>query len=272
MDWPEVIFLGVLQGLTEFLPVSSSGHLALLEHHFGVREPQTLFDLFLHLGTLAAVLYFFRNLVLTIAKACLVWAKARVLGQDVAAQDSAMARLALLVMLSTICTGVVGLALGDRMEAWSSEPAMTGALLVVNGLILFSSIVPRCVRYSLERFPWWSALLVGLVQGIAILRGISRSGSTIVAATWLGLTKEDAAKFSFLLFMPAVVGGVALESRKGFDGATVDLLHALAGGLVAGIVGFVALRFLMGILARGRLYWFGPYCIVLGGFALLLGS
>ncbi len=273
MTWIEVIALGVLQGLTEFLPVSSSGHLSLMEHHFGVREPQTLFDLCLHLGTLVAVLWFFRGVVVEVVVGTVGWASARLRGKPAAPRQAEAARLAGLVVLASLPTGAIGVILGSRMEAWSSHPPVTGALLIVNGLVLLSTLAfqPR-PRSSIAGFSAWKALLVGVAQGFAILRGVSRSGSTIVAASHLGMGGQDAARFSFLLFLPAVLGGFVLEARHGWpDAGLVDPWRAGVGGLVAAAVGVLALRLLMRALSAGRLYWFGPYCLAVGCAALLRG-
>ncbi len=270
MTWMEVIGLGVVQGLTEFLPVSSSGHLSLLEHHFGVREPQTLFDLCLHLGTLVAVLWFFRGVVGDVVGGTVGWAAARLRGRPAAPGQSEAARLAGLVVLATLPTGAIGVLLGSRMEAWSSHPPVTGALMIFNGFVLLSTLrFPSRPGTSLAGFSAWKALLVGVAQGVAILRGVSRSGSTIVAASHLGMGGQDAARFSFLLFLPAVIGGFVLEARHGWpEAGLVDPWQAGVGALVAAAVGVVALSILMRVLAAGRLYWFGPYCIVVGCAAL----
>lgn len=272
MTWIEVIALGALQGLTEFLPVSSSGHLSLLEHHFEVREPQTLFDLCLHLGTLVAVLWFFRGVVGDVVAGSVGWASARLRGRPAATRQSEAARVAGLVVLASLPTGAVGAVLGSEMEAWSSRPPVTGALLIVNGFVLLSTLLPSRAATSLAEFPAWKALLVGAAQGFAILRGVSRSGSTIVAASHLGMGGQDAARFSFLLFLPAVIGGVVLEAGRGWpEAAIVDLGRAVVGGVCAFGVGVVALRLLLRVLAAGRLYWFGPYCIAVG-CAVLWGA
>lgn len=270
MTWWEVIALGVLQGLTEFLPVSSSGHLSLLEHLFGVREPQTLFDLCLHLGTLTAVLWFFRGVVAEVATGSMGWVVARARGRPAAARQSEAARVAGLVLLASAPTGAIGVLWGSHMEAWSSRPWVTGALLIANGCVLLSTLLVRArAATPLAGFSAWKALLVGAAQGVAILRGVSRSGSTIVAASHLGMGGQDAARFSFLLLLPAVIGGLVLEARHGWpEAGIVDPERAVVGGLVAAVVGVAALRVLMRVLAAGRLYWFGPYCIAVGCAAL----
>jgi len=273
MTWFETGALGLLQGLTEFLPVSSSGHLALLERFFGIREPQTLYDLSLHLGTLFAVLVYFRGVLRDVAAGVAAWAWSRARGAAPEVSQSDAARLAGAVVIATIPTGLIGVALGDRMEAWSSKPAVTGALLILNGLILGSTrwLRPRTTT-ALAGFSWARAFRVGVAQGVAILRGVSRSGSTIVAGTVLGLGPKDAARFSFLLFVPAVLGGFVLEARHGWpSGAEVAAPQAVVGALVAFGVGLAALKALMSILASSRLHWFGPYCIAVGALALIAG-
>lgn len=272
MTWIEVITLAVVQGLTEFLPVSSSGHLSLLENLFGVREPQTLFDLSLHLGTMVAVTWYFREVVWDVVAGTTGWASARLRGAAPTARQSEAARLAGLVALASIPTAVIGVTLGSRMEMWSSRPSVTGALLVFNGLVLMTTLAPSRQTSTLAGFPAWKAVLVGVAQGVAIMRGVSRSGSTIVAATRLGMHGKDAARFSFLLFLPAVVGGFIIEARHGLpESGHVTVWQAAVGGLCAFGVGVGALALLMRALVAGRLYWFGPYCMAVGVTALLAG-
>jgi len=268
MDWLEAALLGVLQGATEFLPVSSSGHLALAEHLFGAQAPQTLFDLCLHLGTLVAVIAFFMRPIGDVLTGSAGWAWARLKGAAPTPGQTAAIRIAGLVVLASVPAGVVGFTAGHDLEALATDPTMVGAFLIANGCLLLTTLptfLGKVPWKPLERFPWLAALLVGLAQSLAILRGVSRSGSTITAARHLGLSPDDAARFSFFLFIPAILGALVLEFAGGWpEGGRMGPGQAWLGGAVALVTGVLALRLLMRVLRAGKLYWFGPYCIALG--------
>ena len=154
------------------------------------------------------------------------------------------------------------------MEAWASDSVRVGALLILNGILLFSTLpvfLKRTRTRPLGRLTWHGALVIGLAQSAAIFRGISRSGSTISAARHLGLSPDEAARFSFFLFIPAIIGALGLELSHGWpEGGQAGPQQALVGGLVALVTGVLALRLLMRVLRAGKLYWFGPYCIAVG--------
>jgi len=277
MTWLETILLGALQGATEFLPVSSSGHLTLLQHIFGLQEPQTLFDLCLHLGTLVAVAWFFRGFLGEVLSGSAGWFIAKAGRRRPDDAQSGAIRIVLLVAVSTVVTGVMGVTIGHRVKEFCAHPHAVGAFLMVTGAMLLAThpSLPWMRRVSAPRplanMPWWQAVVIGLVQGLsASFRGISRSGSTITSGRVLGLTPDDAARFSFLLFFPAIIGGTVIEMRHGWPvGESAEPVNALVGGLVAMGVGLVALRFLLALLRKGRFFWFGPYCLMVGAFAIL---
>jgi len=268
MTWIETAALGVLQGATEFLPVSSSGHLALAEHALGANRPQTLFDLYLHIGTLLAVLlFFFRPLRDVVFGSC-GWLHALARGRRPTPEQASAARMAGLVAAGSVPAGVVGFWFGHRMESLAADPDVVGGLLIVNGLILLSTLpafTSRSRRNRATGLTWIGAVVVGLAQSTAILRGISRSGATITAARHLGLSPDDAARFSFFLFIPAVLGALIFVLSGGWpEGGVESPAQAAVGGIVAMVTGVLALRLLMRVLRAGKLYWFGPYCISVG--------
>ncbi len=253
------ILLGILQGLTEFLPISSSGHLALAEQLFRVHKPGIVFDIFVHFGTLLSVLWVFRQKVWR-----LVLAPFRG-GEDL--------RLLGMLIVGSIPTGILGLALDSVAEAAFAQSWAVGAGLLITAIVLFF-VERRGVASAkpLEQLHWQEALWVGLAQGIAVLPGISRSGSTIAMGLLCGLRRTDAAEFSFLLFIPAIVGATALKlgealSNPGAHGAFWG--SYLAGTVVAFLSGIVAIRFLMRFLRERRLTPFGIYCAMLGIVAIL---
>ncbi len=264
----EGVALGALQGATEFLPVSSSGHLSLAESALSVHPPSLFFDVALHLGTLVAVLIVFRGPL-------------RQLLVGLLRRDRAAWRGAGLLVLATLPTVAIALAARDLLEARLS-PRVVGGLLVANGLMLVAtSRAPKGTAAGAgagagaadDGGYWdmapWKAVLIGVAQGIAVLPGISRSGSTISAALMLGVRPRAAATFSFLLSIPAILGAALLTAK---DLATFDdaeVASAAIGALVAAAVGILALRLLLGMLARARFHHFGFYCVIVGAMAAL---
>lgn len=254
MDGLHSVALGVLQGLTEFLPVSSSGHLVLAQSLLpGFHQPGVLFDVLLHGGTLLAVLVYFRRDV---------WGLAASLAPG---GDPAQRRLLFLLLAATVPTGLIGILFKDPLEALFEAPRAAASMLLVTGALLWLSEVLARPRVGLDRLGLPRALAVGVVQGLAIVPGISRSGATIAAATLMGVRGEDAARFSFLLSVPAVLGAVVLQVRDVGGAAASAPLGAYAAGVLAAFVaGLWAIRFLLAVLRRGRFRWFAVYCWALG--------
>lgn len=263
------VALAVLQGLTEFLPVSSSGHLRLLSAFFGVEEPQTFFDVALHVGTLIPILLIYRGTVAKILGELLA-----VMGRSASLETSPYARLGLFVVVASVPTGLMGVFVGPLMEALAADLLWVGAALSVNGvLLLFLGRLSRRIdgggqARSIEALTGRDALVIGTVQGCAVFRGISRSGSTITAGLLTGLDREAAATFSFLISIPAITGALVLKlAEGGLSG--VDGLSLVVGVLVSAIVGWVALKWLLRLLHGGGLTHFAWYCFVLSGVTIL---
>ncbi|TNF28085.1 MAG: undecaprenyl-diphosphate phosphatase [Deltaproteobacteria bacterium] len=276
MLWLMVIALAALQGLTEFLPVSSSGHLRLLAEAFGVEEPQTLFDIMLHVGTLVAVFIVYRALFWRMITA-IGRALRRPAGIRAQIASDADLRLFVFATIGTVPTGIIAIALGDQMEALAANVGAVGAALIVNAGILFVLRALTIGRWQadaahprrpIEQLRLSDALLIGTAQGFGIIRGISRSGSTITAGILTGLEQQAAAAFSFVLAVPAILGALAMHLKDG--GMSGDgLAHALVGAVVAAVVGTIALLLLLRLLRQGRLHLFGWYCLALGTAAVL---
>lgn len=269
------LLLGTVQGLTEFLPVSSSGHLRVLEALFGVHNPQTLFDVLLHVGSLTAVLFVYRDLFARMLGASLrVLRNPREFAQGLRAE--ADARLVLLVGVATIPTGLIGVLLGGLMEGLTGNITVVGVALVANAALLLGlGVLSRRVRAlpnggrALDELRVRDALVIGLVQGLGIFRGISRSGSTITAGLLVGLRQDAAAAFSFLLSVPAILGALVLESN--LDGASINAAAAVVGVVSSAVVGTLALLLVLRLLDRGALHHFAWYCLAVGGLAIYLG-
>ncbi|MGB0590780.1 MAG: undecaprenyl-diphosphate phosphatase [Myxococcota bacterium] len=262
-----VIVLAVVQGLTEFLPVSSSGHLRLIQRIFGVAEPQTFFDVVLHVGTLVPVLFVYRREIGRILKG--LWASLRRVASPDEAADF---RLGLMVIVGSVPTGIIGIGLGDMMESLALDLGWIAAALTLNAGILFGlGVVQKRAEgktgRTLRELTVRDALLVGTIQGMAVFRGISRSGSTITAGMLSGLDREAAAAFSFLLSVPAIFGALLLKldlSVISADGLGIYII----GGVVACASGTAALLVLLRLLRRGRLHLFAWYCLAVAALAL----
>jgi len=252
----ESILLGILQGLTEFLPVSSSGHLVLVQELLaGFHGPAAAFDVLLHGGTLAAVLLYFRRDIFQIVG-------------DMARPSEGGWRLPALLVIGSIPAGIVGVFLSNVIEPLFSAPRVASGGLLVTGCVLTAAwrIKGRGHR-SLSDLTVWSTLLIGLAQAFAIIPGISRSGSTIAMGMFLGFSGKEAARFSFLLAIPAISGALLLESGMLSQGG-IPMVY-LAGALAAALTGWASVAFLMKLLDRENLLPFAVYCLALGSLSLV---
>ena len=275
MTFLEAILLGILQGLTEFLPVSSSGHLVLAQQFLGLKEPLVFFDVMLHVGTLAAVLVAYRDAIRRLVVGGLstlvtpqVWRHPRA-----TLNTSPELRFIYLILLGSIPTGIIAVAFKTQLESFFEEVRLVSVMLILTGAILQ---LPRLRKKNPDRpddsvpqLKTWHAPLIGIAQGCAITPGISRSGTTISLSLFLGIPAKTAAEYSFLLSIPAILGAVVLKVRDISE--TAIALHILAGGMLSAfIVGYIALRFLLVVLNRGQFSRFSYYCIALGVFSLLI--
>lgn len=252
MNYWESVLLGFVQGATEFLPVSSSGHLVITQALLGIDIEGVAFEVAVHLATLVSILLVYRTRVVDLARGAL-------------ARDREAIEYVGLIVVATIPAGLLGVLAKDRIEALFDNPWAPGVALLVTGLILWSSRGARQQGEGL-RPGWTAALLIGLAQAFALVPGISRSGSTVVAAMWLGLEAREAAAFSFLMAVPAIGGAAVLQipdmTSAGIGGVSTGVL--LAGALVAGVTGVLAIRTFVAMLARKAFHFFAPYCWMIG--------
>lgn len=271
MDASAGILLGVIQGLTEFLPISSSGHLVLFQNLLGFQEPELLLDSALHFGTLLAVFFYFRaDLKLMIRDS---WQ----FGLDLLGRrktlkeihDSPYASLALWVVVGTIPTALIGVLFRSSLEKLFSSVVTVGFMLLFTGVLLaLTRLISKGYGDS-EKLGLFISLAVGISQGLAIIPGISRSGATIVCGMLCKLKRDMAARFSFLLSIPAITGALAIQlSSSGFE--RVSLPTLFLGVAFSAFVGLFALKILMGMVTSGRLFYFAPYCWALGLSAILI--
>ncbi|MDR1626891.1 MAG: undecaprenyl-diphosphate phosphatase [Spirochaetia bacterium] len=254
----QAILFGCLQGITEFLPVSSSGHLILLKNLFGLEEVPRLFDILLHVATLLVVLVIFRE-----KTARLLATLGRLLARRRAEEDPRNLRLILAILAATLCTGTAGILLKDI--DFESRPKIVAAFLLVTALILLASRIFRKHANPARTPGTREGIITGLAQGIGVLPGISRSGITISAALLAGVGRAEAGEFSFLLSIPAILGALVLSLKESGNLAQSVPPLALAAGLAsAALTGYICLRLLMRVIRGGRLHLFALYLIPAG--------
>ena len=271
MDTLSSIFLGVVQGLTEFLPISSSGHLVVTQNLLGFSEPEILFDTALHLGTLLAVLVFFRNdlkeMVMESWNLLINCLKKNEPLSSIKEKPHAM--LTAWVIIGTLPTVLIGFLFKDPLEALFGKVHWVGGMLIITGLIIGIARILSPGHTKRDNVGLLTALAVGVAQGLAIIPGISRSGSTIICGMLCGMKRELAARFSFLLSIPAITGAMVLQLATHETG-TIDFLPVLSGFSAAAITGFLALKLLMKMVRKGNLAWFAPYCWAIGLYVIFL--
>jgi undecaprenyl-diphosphatase len=271
IDWMEALVLGIVQGATEYLPVSSSGHLVIAQHLFGLEEPALFFDIVLHLGTLIAVVWYYRKDIVELVTE--TFAGLRYLGSGHSWKETAAAfpglRFVILMVIGTVPTAVIGITFEDTFEQLFGSVQVVGFMLIMTGVVLLLTRLSRGAGRDAAAMTWVEALIIGIVQGIAITPGISRSGITISAALLLGIERETAARYSFLLSIPSILGALLLRLNGAEDGIGTAAL--VLGFVAAALTGYFCLALLVRVVKRGRLSWFAPYCIALGLLALILG-
>ena len=250
----EVAILSVLQGVAEFLPISSSGHLVLGKSLLGLGDVGMRLDVFLHVGTLLSIFVFYFAVIRRI-----------VVGRE----WSYVAK----IVLSAIPAGIVGVLFKSRLETAFSTPQMVGCALVFTGIVL---TVTRFMPKGESDVSFLRALLMGLAQAVALMPGVSRSGMTLATARAAKVDSQKAAEFSFLMSAPPIAGAALLEILEAAGEPAADVARetswglCITGALIAGVVGWFALKLLVASL-KGRWFWlFGPYCIVAGALAMSL--
>ncbi len=249
--------LGLVQGLTEFLPVSSSGHLVIASELLGYRSPGLVMETTVHLATTLVVVLYFRRRFAWLARGLF--------------NNSDTRRLGLMLGLALVATAAVAWALSPLVGPAFASPVFVGVMLMVTGAALFSlRFAPTGYGHtSLLDISWRVALLVGVVQGIAVLPGLSRSGVTIVAALWAEQDRNSAAEFSFLLAAPTLLAASLFSLARSPELKAADLGDLSAAFVVAFFSGLAAIHWLMRWLQGGRLWWFAPYCLLAGGVTVV---
>jgi undecaprenyl-diphosphatase len=241
------IILGIVQGLTEFLPVSSSAHLVIFQEILGIREGQLLLDIILHFGTALVLVVFFWKDILKLAREI---------------------KLVGCILIVTVITGVIGIGGKDFFEGLFATPRLVGIALFITGAILLSTRKFMKGERTSSNFNIKDAVFLGLIQGFAIIPGISRSGVTISLMLFLGLRKEDAFRLSFLVSIPAIFGALILELRDLTNLSLAQVGNLSIGFVTAFLTGLVALLILKKLIRKSKFHVFGYYCILI--FLLIL--
>lgn len=244
------IILGIVQGLTEFLPVSSSGHLVIFQHWLKIADQGLILDIFLHAGTLAAVIIFFRREIIELIKTPPLWKY---------------------LIITTMITAAIAVLGKNFFEGLFTSTRVAGLGLLITAGILF--LTRRCLRGErlMSDLNIKDALQVGLFQALAIVPGISRSGSTISSQLWRGVEKETAFRYSFLLSIPAILGALLMEGKHLKNLFALNSINIWAGFLSALLTGLVSLKILRLVIKKARFSLFGYYCLLAGLLILILG-
>jgi len=259
----ESVALGILQGLTEFLPVSSSGHLVVVQSFIeGFEQPGVLFDAMVHFGTLLAVVVYFRRDLSGMLRACLPGADeqpASLFGGETVSPGT-VRKLVIYLVVATLVTATVGLAFSETIYRLFESVQNVAIMLLVTGALLFLSDHIGIHSRGLKDLRLKEALILGLAQSFALIPGISRSGTTIAVGIFLGLKGEAAARFSFLMAIPAVLGATMLEMRHAATIALDMMVIYALGTIVAAVVGLLTIKLLMFVVGRRNLRYFSYYC------------
>lgn len=256
MDIYQSLFLGVIQGITEFLPISSSGHLVLLRKFVGIKEPSLFFDTLIHVATLLAVLFYLRK---------------EVFGIIVNIGQRQTQRLLGLIVFGTIPIVIFGFLIRNKADAIFDSLSLLSITFLITAILLLATKFFKPGEKGLTGVTVLDSFLVGMFQALALLPGVSRSGSTISAGIFLGIKREDAFKFSFLLAVPAIMGAMVLQLFiVDWNSLNGGFYENFIGFLSAAIFGFIALKILEMITVKGKLYYFAFYCLALALLILII--
>ncbi|MBW1615742.1 MAG: undecaprenyl-diphosphate phosphatase [Deltaproteobacteria bacterium] len=265
----DAVILGIIQGLTEFLPISSSGHLVIFQNLLQTAgDLDFVFDTALHLGTLLSIIIFFmpkiRSLIKSFFKLIRLIFK-RKLSEALKEPDI---KILVLIIAASVPTAIIGLLLGGIIQSLLGSAKITGIMLIITGIILWLTKYAKNDKFGIEKFSFKKGFLIGIAQGFSVIPGISRSGSTISAGLFLGIKPEVCAEFSFLLSIPAILGAQII-SFANFSCQAIPFKIIAAGVFAAFASGYIALILLMKTVKKGKFYYFAPYCWVIGILAFL---
>lgn len=267
MTYLQAVILGLVQGLAEFLPISSSGHLALLQHFFNVDQGDVLiFTVLLHVGTLISVFIMYRKDILELIIELGLTIKDIFTGKGLRLDERPTRKLGVMIIVATIPTAIIGFAFNDFFEGLYSNIAFIGAGFLITGTMLLLSERFGANKNEIDKMNYRNAIFIGVLQGVAIYPGISRSGSTLVGGLTTGLKREFAVRFAFLISIPSILGSALLEGRhaiqEGVDPAYIGPI--LAGMAVAAVSGVLAIKLMIKVVSNQKLKYFSFYVYALG--------
>jgi undecaprenyl-diphosphatase len=271
LTYLQAIILGIVQGLGEFLPISSSGHLALLQHFFGIEGESVLFfAVMLHLGTLLSVFVIYWKDIVSLCKELGLTIADLATGKGPRINSSPERRLGFLIVVATIPTGLMGVFLKDVFAGFYESLGAIGVGFLLTGTILLIAERHGKGKTQVEGMKYRHALFIGIMQGIAITPGISRSGSTIFGGLFMGLDRNFALRFAFLVSIPAILGSVVMELPPAIEvGIPTDIIGPiLLGTFVSAVMGFIAIKAMLKLVANLKLSIFSFYTWGLGIFVL----
>lgn len=260
MSLLEAIILGIIQGLTEFLPVSSSGHLELAKALLGdtsLPEESLMFTVVLHFATALSTVVVFRKEIAEIIQGLFQF------------QWNEHSQFSVKIIVSMLPAAVVGILFNEEIEAlFSKQILLVGAMLVITGLLLF--LADKAKRTD-KKVTFSNALMIGIAQAIAILPGISRSGATISTSVLLGVDRERAARFSFLMVVPLILGKMAKDLMDGgISNSSIDIIPLAAGAIAAFVAGLIACQWMISLVKKSQLKYFSYYCFIVGAIAIAM--
>lgn len=270
MDIIQAIIIGIVQGLTEFLPISSSAHLIFFQELLGLEQANLAFDVLLHLGTLFAVVgYFYRDIISMIKAFFSSIADVFKGTFKIGIKEDDYKKLVWYVIIATIPVGIVGIAFDSEIEAIFNSLAIPAFFLLITGLLLYISQRMSSGKINIENLGLKETIMIGIGQACAIIPGLSRSGTTIATGLFMNLDKEFAARFSFLLSIPAILGATIVQIKDIGAGFDTYMIPYIAGFLAALVSGYLAISLLLKLIKERSLDGFAYYCWIVG-FGILI--
>lgn len=258
MNLFQVIILAVVQGFAEFFPISSSGHLVILQKLFGVNNPPILFDILLHVGSLITILIYFRKNLLNLIEGIIKF-------------ENSAVKTVLFLLLASIPAGLAGIFFDRQVELAFNSLKIVGIGLLLTSLLLYITKYVKKNTKSIEELRFFDILFIGTMQAIAILPGVSRSGSTINSGLMRGLSRESAFTFSFYLSIPAILGALIFKIKDVSSFSSAEVSLSLIGMAISAVVGYLSLRMLEKIIKSASLFKFSLYCFILGLVIIFVG-
>ena len=267
MGYIEAIVLGLVQGLSEFLPISSSGHLAVLQSLFEINEDKVIFfAVLLHIGTLVSIFIVYHKDIYALIKELFLLFKDIFTGKGLRIKERPIRKLGIMIIVSSIPTAIMGLLFSDYIDKIFGSLTVIAICWIITGFILLFSEKLKNNKKEIEGMKYRNAIFIGICQGLAIMPGISRSGSTIVGSLVTGLKREFAVEFAFLISIPAILGSAILEFPKaikaGIEPSTIGPM--IVGFLVAAISGYFAITTMIKIVSKHKMRYFSYYVWIIG--------